>query len=383
MILDIIFFNIYKNYMYTDAHASTPITSFSVKTIREELEERERTILSPYACLSCNTRGRLNPCEQPCNMRTEFQRDRDRIVYSKAFRRLKHKTQVFLSPMGDHYRTRLTHTLEVSEIARTIARALKLNEDLTEAIALGHDLGHTPFGHAGETVLNEIVPGGFSHCQQSLRVVDVLENGGKGLNLTHEVRDGILKHSKGFGNIIPEDDEDWAFTIEGRVVRIADVIAYLSHDLDDAIRSGVIKEKYVPDNCTKVFGKMHSERITTMIKDVVMNTTIVKGQMHLSISDKVHKAMLELRAFLYHNVYRAPQVHNEFEKARKILFDLYEYFLKHPDKFWIERKRLFEEDVRKEDDEPYERKVCDFIAGMTDRYAQDLYARIFIPSPVV
>ncbi len=385
MMLDLLCNNIYKFYiMYRDAHTNhIVLPSETTFSIRKELEERERLVLCRHACLSSQSRGRKYPCE-PCDMRTEFQRDRDRIVYSKAFRRLKHKTQVFLSPMGDHYRTRLTHTLEVSEIARTISRALKLNEDLTEAIALGHDLGHTPFGHAGETTLNEIVPGGFSHCQQSLRVVEVLENSGRGLNLTFEVRDGILKHSKGFGEIIPTNLDDWAVTMEGRVVRIADVIAYLSHDLDDAIRSGVITEEDVPSQCVAVFGKIHSQRITSMIRDVVTSTKIVNGEMHLSISSHVYNAMLKLRKFLYDNVYRAPQVHNEFEKARKILFDLYQYFLKHPDKFWQERRRLFEEDFKKDlGNSSYERKVCDFIAGMTDRYAQDLYRRIFLPSPVV
>jgi len=350
-------------------------------TVREELEMREREMLSPHACLSSETKGRRFE-STPCSIRTAFQRDRDRIVYSKAFRRLKHKTQVFLSPMGDHYRTRLTHTLEVSEIARTIARALKLNEDLTEAIAMGHDIGHTPFGHAGETVLNEIVPGGFSHCRHSLRVVDVLENGGRGLNLTYEVRDGILKHSKGFGNIIPKDPGERAQTVEGRVVRIADVIAYLSHDLDDAIRSGVIKASLVPDKVNRVLGHSHGSRISAMIKDVITSTIVTDRAMELKISPLMLDTMLELRAFLYDNVYRAPQVHNEFEKARKILRELYEYFLKNKDAFVRERKRLFEEE-QGPTDVPHDRDVCDFIAGMTDRYAQNLYSKIFMPSSVV
>lgn len=352
-------------------------------TIREEIQERERLILCPQACLSSETRGRLYPVE-PCNIRTPFQRDRDRIVYSKSFRRLKHKTQVFLSPMGDHYRTRLTHTLEVSEIARTIARALRLNEDLAEAVALGHDLGHTPFGHAGETILNEIVPGGFSHPRQGLRVVDVLENGGLGLNLTYEVRDGIFKHSKGFGEIIPKKSSKWAMTVEGRVVRIADVIGYLSHDLDDAIRSKVISERDIPSKCKKVLGENHATRISTMIKDVIASTKVVDGEMELAISPCLYETMICLRAFLYDNVYRAPQVHNEFEKAKKILFDLYEFFLKNKDAFIRENIRMFEvEAVEVDDKTPYERRVCDFIAGMTDRYAQNLYSRIFIPASVV
>jgi len=368
--------------MYLDDSIFPNLKGSVCRTIREELEAREHLFLAPQATFSDRTKGRKRPIV-PCPIRTSFQRDRDRIVYSKAFRRLKHKTQVFLSPMGDHYRTRLTHTLEVSEIARTISRALKLNEDLTEAISLGHDLGHTPFGHAGETVLNEIVPGGFSHCSQSLRIVDKLENGGKGLNLTYEVRDGILKHSKGFGDIIPSSKGDWAETMEGRVVRIADIIAYLSHDLDDAIRSGVIGPKDVPETVNKVFGTTHGSRITAMIKDVISNTRIVDGEMAIGISDTVHRAMLELRGFLYNKVYRSPKVHREFEKAKKILFDLYEYFLKHKDAFILESRRLFEEDLVEIGDEGYERRVADFIAGMTDRYAQNLFGRLFMPSPLV
>ncbi len=353
------------------------------KNIREEIQLRERLFLCPQACLSSETRGRRRPSE-PCTIRTPFQRDRDRIVYSKAFRRLKHKTQVFLSPMGDHYRTRLTHTLEVAEIARTIARALRLNEDLTEAVAMGHDLGHTPFGHAGETILNEIVPGGFSHCRQSLRVVDILENGGRGLNLTYEVRDGILKHSKGFGDIIPKKPNENANTVEGRLVRIADVIAYLSHDLDDAIRSGVIGESDVPIECKEVLGDSHGSRISAMIKDVIASTRIEDRKMILDISPTMLETMMKLRAFLYDNVYRSPQVHNEFVKARRILLDLYEYFLKHKNAFLRENTRLFEEEIPSYwEDIPFERRVCDFIAGMTDRYAQNLYTRIFMPSSVV
>ncbi len=379
--MPVTFIKVITDNMYIDSGTGLKIKGSL--TVRDELEMREEQILSPYACLSRNTRGRRFKAT-PCFIRTAFQRDRDRIVYCKAFRRLKHKTQVFLSPMGDHYRTRLTHTLEVAEIARTIARALRLNEDLTEAIALGHDLGHTPFGHAGETVLNEIVPGGFSHCRQSLRVVDVLENGGRGLNLTYEVRDGILKHSKGFGNIIPKEPGESAQTVEGRIVRIADVIAYLSHDLDDAIRSGVIKQSLVPGEVTKVLGDTHSSRISSMIKDVIGATRVTQGGIELDISPEMLKTMLDLRAFLYDNVYRAPQVHREFEKARKILFELYEYFVKNRDAFLRERKRLFEEERAIEDGRtPYERHVCDFIAGMTDRYAQNLYNKIFMPSSVV
>lgn len=361
---------------------SENIRGIDLENVRQGIEEREKETLSPFACLSSKSRGRLYP-SNPCNIRTTFQRDRDRIVYSKAFRRLKHKTQVFLSPMGDHYRTRLTHTLEVAEIARTIARALRLNEDLTEAVALGHDLGHTPFGHAGETILNEIVPGGFTHWRQSLRVVDVLENGGKGLNLSYEVRDGILKHSKGFGNIIPKGIGQTASTLEGRIVRLADVIAYLNHDLDDAIRSGVIKMENVPSDCLNTLGRTHGERISSMIKDVLVSTVVADDRMEINISPGMLDAMTKLRAFLYDHVYRSPQVHNEFEKARKILRDLYEYFMENRKAFLMENSMLFEEKTSSDDKTPYERRVCDFIAGMTDRYAQNLYYRIFIPSSVV
>jgi len=237
-------------------------------TIREEIEEVESKILSPKACLSARSRGRLRP-EQPHSIRTAFQRDRDRIIHCKSFRRLKHKTQVFLSPFGDHYRTRLTHTLEVSQIARTIARALRLNEDLTEAIALGHDLGHTPFGHAGEETLNELLPGGFCHYEQSLRVVDKLEYDGRGLNLTFEVRDGIYKHSKGRGEILDDDPESMPATLEGQVVRISDVIAYVNHDLDDALRAGLLNEDSLPSRLVDVLGKLHATRIDRLVMDVV------------------------------------------------------------------------------------------------------------------
>ncbi|MEW6219897.1 MAG: deoxyguanosinetriphosphate triphosphohydrolase [Thermodesulfobacteriota bacterium] len=352
-------------------------------SIREEIEARERLFLGPHAFLATESRGRRRP-SQPCPIRTAFQRDRDRIVYCKAFRRLKHKTQVFLSPTGDHYRTRLTHTLEVSEIARTLARALRLNEDLTEAIALGHDLGHPPFGHAGETVLNDLMPGGFSHCRQSLRVVDHLENGGYGLNLTFEVRDGILKHSKGFGEIIPQNLAAWAVTNEGRLVRLADVIAYLSHDLDDAIRSGVIRNDDVPAECSAMLGTTHAHRISAMIRDVLAQTVTSGPRLELGISPAMYETMLALRAFLYDNVYRAPRVHNEFEKASRLLYDLFEYFLENQDAFCRERTRLFEEDADGTgDDDPeasHRRCVCDFIAGMTDRYAQNLHNRLFMPA---
>ena len=347
--------------------------------IREEFEQREKDFISPFGCLSAESRGRMKK-EPPCLIRTAFQVDRDRIVYSNAFRRLKYKTQVFLAPLGDEYRTRLTHTLEVSEIARNIARAMRLNEDLTEAIALGHDLGHTPFGHGGEAILKEIYSPDFTHKEQSLRVVDILENNGQGLNLTHEVRDGIVKHSKGYGKIIPDDPNERAFTIEGNVVRIADIMAYLNHDLDDAIRSGVISRSQVPDSCVKILGRTHSERANSMIKDLVFSTRVRKGKLCLQMSDEVYSTMTELREFLYENVYRSPQVHGEFVKAKKILSELYTCCLENQKMLQKELKAMHMEACN-HDNQPTERIVCDFIASVTDRYALDLYAKIFFPSP--
>ncbi len=258
------------------------------KTIREMIEERERLILSPLAVLSSETKGRRFP-EEECMLRPAFQHDRDRIIHSKSFRRLKHKTQVFLAPTGDHYRTRLTHTLEVSQIARTISRALGLNEDLTEAISLGHDLGHTPFGHAGEDTLHEIVPGGFSHADQSLRVVDLLERDGRGLNLTLEVREGILLHTKGKGDILLDDSAQNGFTLEAQVVRIADVIAYINHDIDDATRGGIIRGEDIPKDCLERLGDTHSRRINTMVNDII-SETLEKNDGHLAISENVLKS---------------------------------------------------------------------------------------------
>jgi dGTPase len=350
-------------------------------SIREEFEKREKGFISSFGCLSAESRGR-RISEKPCSIRTVFQIDRDRIVYSNAFRRLKYKTQVFLSPLGDHYRTRLSHTLEVAEIARTITRALRLNEDLSEAIALGHDLGHPPFGHGGETALQEIHPHGFSHHAQSLRVVDSLEKKGMGLNLTQEVRDGILKHSKGYGKILPDEPQELAITMEGRVVRIADIIAYLNHDLDDAIRSGVIAISDIPDTCIRILGKTHSERATTMIKDLVYESRIEEGEFLLQMSDDVFGAMAILRKFLYENVYRSQQVHREFEKAKKIICELYTYFLANEDRFQRELAAI--EMVNGYNNrESKEQTVCDFIASLTDRHALTLYERIFFPSPLV
>ncbi len=340
-------------------------------TIREELEALEEKILSPFATKARQSRGRLRP-EEECSVRTCFQRDRDRIIHSKAFRRLKHKTQVFLSPGGDHYRTRLTHTLEVAQIARSMARALRLNEDLTEAIALGHDLGHTPFGHAGEAVLNELHPDGFRHYEQSLRVVDFLEKDGQGLNLTFEVRDGILKHSKGKGPILLEDSEDLPVTLEGQLVRVADIIAYINHDLDDALRGGVIREEDIPEECSHILGRRHAQRIDTMVKSLIYRTLEANdGRLHMD--PEVLKAMEDLREFLFERVYEAPVVYREFSKAKKILRELYEYLL--------EQEGIWEKESIYPSGTSRHRMVCDFIAGMTDRYALALYARLFLPRP--
>jgi dGTPase len=338
-------------------------------TIREQTEEIEKTILHPKACLSSRSRGRLKR-EKEGEIRTCFQRDRDRIIHSKAFRRLKHKTQVFLAPKGDHYRTRLTHVLEVSQIGRTIARALRLNEDLTEAIALGHDLGHTPFGHAGESVLREIHPGGFDHYKQSLRVVDFLERDGEGLNLTHEVRNGIVKHSKGKGLIIPDTPGEKAATLEGLTVRVSDIIAYVNHDLDDALRAGVIKRSDIPRDILKVLGDNHSRRIDTMVKDVIYNS-LGKDLAEMAMSEEVSLATYTLRDFLYERVYESGKILGEFMKAKKILGDLYGYYLEHVEEVF--------RDIPANKKLNRHRMVCDFVAGMTDPFAMATYERLFLP----
>jgi len=342
------------------------------RTIREELEEQEKRFLSPFATLSSMSKGRRMD-EEKCPLRPAFQHDRDRIIHSKSFRRLTHKTQVFLAPTGDHYRTRLTHTLEVSQIARTISKALRLNEDLTEAISLGHDLGHTPFGHAGEETLNEILPGGFNHSEQSLRVVDLLEKDGRGLNLTFEVRDGILRHTKGKGDILCKDPASMASTLEGQVVRLADIIAYINHDIDDAIRGEVISLKDIPEDCIKRLGDAHSKRINTMVNDIVSETLRLGGG-RLSISEEILSAMWDMREFLWERVYENETVHADFHKAAKILRELYQYFMEKPDTFLtlIERQTLYDS---------LERCISDFLAGMTDRYAFNLYEKLFLPLP--
>ncbi|MGQ0793660.1 MAG: deoxyguanosinetriphosphate triphosphohydrolase [Deltaproteobacteria bacterium] len=340
-----------------------------MKTIREELEEIEKMTLSPFASLSAESKGRLAP-EESCPIRTCYQRDRDRIIHSKSFRRMKHKTQVFLAPTGDHYRTRLTHVIEVSQIARTIAKALRLNGDLTEAIALGHDLGHTPFGHAGEDALNEIFPGGFKHVIHSLRVVDVLERDGRGLNLTHEVRDGIAKHSKGMG---PLDNPKYRpETLEGQIVRLSDLVAYANHDLDDAVRSGIITFDDVPRAFTDVLGNSNSERINRMVTDIIFETKRV-GERKIVISGEVEEAIVGLRGYLFNTVYMNEKIRNNFLKARKIIRELYEHFCAAPDEFWRAYTRAPREG------ETLERAVCDFIAGMTDSYAVSIYREIFLP----
>jgi dGTPase len=340
--------------------------------IRQIIEAAEANTLCEHACFSQASQGR-QVAEEACPVRTAFQVDRDRILHSKAFRRLKYKTQVFLSPEGDHYRTRLTHTLEVSQVARTMARALRLNEDLTEAIALGHDLGHTPFGHAGERVLSELLPQGFHHVNQSLRVVDQLEKNGAGLNLTWEVRDGILHHSKGRGAIQGRDKEFLPKTLEGQLVRLSDVIAYVNHDLDDAIRGGLIDSGDIPLALRNTLGESNSQRLNTMVTDLI-ETTLRENYSVVHLSDDIAGYVLELRDWLYVNVYRAQNVEDEFSKASRVLKELFAFFLEHPDEMTIYGARGFEGASTEE-------RVADFLAGMTDRFALNLYETIFLPRP--
>ena len=328
--------------------------------IREEQEKREHLIFSPYASFSDESRGRDRD-EEPCPMRTIYQRDRDRIIHCKTFRRLKHKTQVFLAPEGDHYRTRLTHTLEVAQIARSIARALNLNEDLTEAIALGHDLGQTPFGHAGERTLNSLCPMGFAHYRQSIRVVEFLEKDGQGLNLTWEVRDGILNHRTS-GN---------PSTLEGKAVRLSDKIAYINHDIDDGIRAGILKESDIPSEYTDVLGNSTKERLNTMISDIIMNSI---GKNDLVMSEPVRKAMTELRKFMFESLYLNPTAKSEEAKADKLITELYRYYVANTDKLPDTYKRFITEF-----DERPEQVVCDYIAGMSDQYSISKFQEIFVP----
>ena len=330
-------------------------------TVKEMLELEEHRRLDPRAAFSDRSRGRPVPEEdRQWDVRTCYQRDTDRIVHSKAFRRLMHKTQVFLQPEGDHYRTRMTHTLEVARIARTIARGLNLNEDLAEAIAMGHDLGHTPFGHAGEAALTEALGKPFRHNEQSLRVVDLLEKGGEGLNLTHEVRLGILGHT---GHSIPQ-------TLEGQIVRKADQIAYVNHDIDDAIRAGILTEGDIPRAITNVLGHGHSVRINTLVCDVIQTSREAE---FIAMSPTVEQAHLNLRAFMFDRVYKNPVAKGEESKARDMLKRLFEYYFNHP-------LELPEDFLPQLSFDGMERTVCDYIAGMTDNYAVDTYTRIFIPS---
>jgi len=323
----------------------------------------------PASCrkFPCKPAGREFP-EPAHEVRTCYQRDRDRIIHCKSFRRLKHKTQVFLSPFGDHYRTRLTHCLEVSQIARTVAKALRLNEDLTEAIALGHDLGHTPFGHSGEQTLRQLLPLGFHHADQSLRVFEKLEYEGKGLNLTFEVRDGIMKHSKGRGEIFDEDVEDMPSTLEGQIVRVSDVIAYVNHDVDDALRAGIIKEEDIPAGLIKVLGKWHATRIDRMVMDVV-EASLAAGLERIAMSERIMRAVVELREFLYQNVYFNSAAREELRKTEKIIRDLFAFVMERPEDY-IKPYPAGDPDVV---------RAGDFIAGMTDRYAMSLYEHLFLP----
>ena len=326
-------------------------------SIREETQRIEREILSPYAALSENTRGRVREAAE-CPIRTPYQRDRDKVIHCKAFRRLKHKTQVFLSPEGDHYRTRLTHTLEVSQIARTIARALRLNEDLTEAVALGHDLGHPPFGHAGERALNRLMPNGFRHYEQSVRVVERLENDGRGLNLTFEVRDGIRCHTTG----------QEARTMEGRIIRWADKIAYMNHDIDDAIRAGVIRESDIPRDITAVLGDTKNKRITTMVTSLIRNSPAGVVGMDADVLE----AYDALHEFMYEAVYLNDYAKREEKKVPHLIESLFGYYVRHPDRLPESMREIAEADGK-------EQAACDYIAGMTDRFAVDLYSNLFIP----
>jgi dGTPase len=342
-------------------------------SIRRQLEQREHDTLAPQAAKSDATRGRMRP-EAEDGIRPAFQRDRDRVIHTKAFRRLKHKTQVFFSPAGDHYRTRLTHTLEVSQIARTIAKVLRLHEELTEAIALGHDLGHTPFGHAGERVLQTLNPGGFNHYEQSLRIVDTLENNRQGLNLTWEVRDGIARHSKGkHGLPVGVSQDQRAATIEGQVARVADIIAYVNHDIDDAVRAGLLAEVNLPSRAIAVLGRSGSERIGRMVADVVRRT-LEGGLSEIRMSDEVLEATLALRGYLFEAVYENQVATAEFAKAEGILGGLWERVRRQPEEF-LDAHTLAVDGL--------DVATQDFIAGMTDRYAVSLYERLYIPKPWV
>jgi dGTPase len=342
-------------------------------TIREMLEDLEERTLHPRAARSAASLGRVRP-EPPDEERPAFQRDRDRLVHSKAFRRLAGKTQVFLAPRGDHYRTRLTHTLEVAQVGRSIARALRLNEMLVEAMVMGHDLGHTPFGHAGERLLSEVVPGGFHHVVQSVRVVEVLENDGNGLNLTAEVRDGILRHSKGRGNVLLSGTGQKALSLEAEIVRIADIVAYVNHDLDDAVRAGLFAEADVPRAIREALGDARGARFRTLVHDVIRHSD-VDGGGHIEMSPEVHGALLALREFLYTRVYENPVVHDEFVKAQRILRDLWTWCVEDPARL-AQRSGL-----APRPGETVDRAATDWLSGMTDRFALATWESLFVPRP--
>jgi dGTPase len=342
-------------------------------SIRAMLEDQEARTLHPRAALSAASRGRA--CHDPeDDLRPAFQRDRDRIVHCKSFRRLQGKTQVFLAPRGDHYRNRLTHTLEVAQVARSMARALRLNEMLVEAICMGHDLGHTPFGHAGERVLAEVVEGGFHHVVQSVRVVEVLERDGNGLNLTAEVRDGILRHSKGRGDVLMKGSGAKALTLEAEVVRLADIVAYVNHDLDDALRAGLLGEDDLPPEVRRTLGGRHSERLGRLVGDVIRATDLDGGG-HVEMSPEVHGALVALREFLYRRVYENPVVNDEFLKAQRILRELYAWLAADPERL---RARF---GVAPRPGESAKRAVTDFVSGMTDRFALETWESIVVPRP--
>lgn len=329
-------------------------------TIREKTEELELAVFSPYAAFSRYSRGREVE-EDACDIRTVYQRDRDRILHSKSFRRLKQKTQVFLIPEGDHYRTRLTHTLEVAQLSRTIAKALRLNEDLADAIALGHDLGHTPFGHAGERALASVCPYGFAHFEQSVRVVELLEKGGEGLNLTWEVRDGIRNHRT----------SGTPHTLEGQIVRYCDKIAYINHDIDDAERAGILQEEDIPEESRRIMGETTRMRLNTLIHDVVEHS---EGRGAIVMSDRMESAMKYLRAFMFRHVYSNQAAKGEEDKAIRMIQELYRYYNEYPEQLPEEYRFL-----KQEKGEPQERVVCDYIAGMTDSYAIHKYKELFVP----
>jgi dGTPase len=341
-------------------------------TIREQLEADEDKVLSPFAQRSRASKGRERP-EPLDDVRPIFQHDRDRIIHAKAFRRLMGKTQVFLAPEGDHYRTRMTHTLEVAQIARTVTRALRLNEALTEAIVMGHDLGHTPFGHAGERVLAKLMPDGFHHVKQSLRVVEVLERDGEGLNLSAEVRDGILKHSKGKGHIISDNPNLAAMTLEGQIVRISDIVAYVNHDLDDAIRGRVLTHDQVPRAILERLGATHHDRIANMVTDIIRSSRLEEKR-QIRMSEPMLEALIALRDFLYETVYERPEIRHEFDRAQRVLSELWGYFHAHEDEF---RTKHWPKGIS--EGEALPRAVADFLTGMTDRYCLRMYEEYFLP----